>query len=167
MRKSFKIGLYVVSAIAVLLFALLAILDGSDSKEVSAFEWQKQINVYFSNGGMGSDEDCSKVFPVSRMVLNAETLGPGALQALLEGVSPREKESGYSTALNDNILVQKFEVKDKTAYVDFNSRFSENLGGSCRVAAIKSQIENTLQTLPDIDLVVISVDGKTQGVLEP
>ena len=148
------------------LFMLIRSFGGFSTNSASAFEWQKQVSVYFGNENMGSSEDCSKVFPISRTIINAETLGPGALEALLLGVSEQDKTSGYFTSLNDGVLLQKFEIKDKVAYIDFNQRFSE-VGGSCTVIAIKSQIENTLNTLPDIDSVVISVNGKTEGILEP
>jgi hypothetical protein len=51
--------------------------------------------------------------------------------------------------------------------VDFGSSFNRGVAGSCRVAAIKAQIETTLNNLPDIDSVVISVNGQTKGILEP
>jgi spore germination protein GerM len=86
---------------------------------------------------------------------------------LLNGITESEKSSGYFTSLNDGILIQKFEIKDKVAYVDLSSLFNQGVAGSCKVTAIKSQIENTLNNLPDIDSVVISVDGKTKGILEP
>lgn len=143
-------------------------LDGSaQNNQANAFDWEKQVNVYFGNSEMGSSEDCSKVFPLSRTILNAETFGPGALEALLKGVSEEEKESGYFTSLNEGVLLQKFEIKDKVAYTDFNSSFNEKMGGSCRIQNIKSQIEITLNSLPDIDSVVISVNGETEGILEP
>ena len=155
--------------ICALVLFILAKAFGSyfSSNSAVAFEWEKQVNVYFGNKNMGSPENCSRVFPITRTILNAETFGPGALEALLEGVSDKEKAAGYFTSLNDEILLQKFEIKNKVAYIDFNSRFNENIGGSCRVASIMSQIENTLNNLPDIDSVVISVNGQTEGILEP
>jgi len=167
MKKELKYLLYLIACIAIF-FVFVKIFGGSfSSNSASAFEWQKQVNVYFSNKDKGSSEDCSKVFPVTRTILNAETLGPGTLEALLKGVSETEKTAGYFTSINDKILIQKFEIKDKVAYVDFSSNFNEGVAGSCKVTAIKSQIENTLNNLPDIDSVVISVNGQTQGVLEP
>lgn len=139
----------------------------SNLNSAKAFEWEKSVNVYFGNRNMGSSEDCSKVFPISRKILNAETFGPGALESLLKGVSEEEKTNGYFTSLNDEILLRRFEIKGKVAYVDFDSRFNQGVGGSCRVIAIHSQIENTLNSLPDIDSVVISVNGQTEGILEP
>jgi len=167
MTKGLKIFLGVVACVAVFLILTKAYKSSPSPNSANAFEWEKQANVYFGNKNMGSSEDCSKVFPVSRTVLNAETFGPGALEALLKGVSEAEKSSGYFTSINDKVLVQKFEIKDKVAYVDFDSRFIEGVAGSCKVMAMKSQIENTLNNLPDIDSVVVSVNGKTEGILEP
>lgn len=166
MAKMLKYFLYIVIG-ALMLFAVVKVFSRSHSNTVNAFEWEKQVNVYFGNKKMGSLEDCAKVFPLSRVILNAETFGPGALEALLKGVSEKEEKAGYFTALNDKVLIQKFEIKDGVAYVDFNSRFNDGMGGSCRVTAIKSQIETTLNNLPDIDSVVISVNGQTEGILEP
>lgn len=161
---------YVLFAIvcAVALFIFVKTFDGrATSNSAKAFEWEKTVDVYFGNRHMGSSGDCSKVFPVARRILNAETFGPGALEALLKGVSDGEKADGYFTSLNDKVLLRKFQILNKVAYVDFDSRFSQNMGGSCRVTSIRAQIERTLTSLPDIDFVVISVDGQTEGILEP
>lgn len=168
MKKYSKYFLYIIACVAMFIL-LVEYFDSGILKnnQANAFDWEKRVDVYFGNSKMDSSEDCSKVFPVSRTILNAETFGPGALETLLKGVSKEEKESGYFTSLNEGVLLQKFEIKDKVAYVDFNSRFNEKMGGSCRVQNIKSQIENTLNNLPDIDSVVISVNGQTEGILEP
>lgn len=167
MEKFLKITLIFVVCVAGAMFLLTKVYDGVSSNTATAIDWEKQVNVYFGNSKMGSSEDCSKVFPLSRTILNAETFGPGALEVLLKGVSQEEKDAGYFTSINDKVLVQKFEIKNGVAYVDFDSRFNEGMGGSCRVTSIKSQIENTLNNLPDIDSVVISVNGETEGILEP
>lgn len=167
MSKPLKYFLYIVICIFVLII-LAKIYDTTfQSKTVDGFEWEKEVSIYFSNSEMGSNDDCALVFPVSRQVINAETLGPGALGALLNGPTAEEKAGGYSLAINDRVLIQKFEILEKVAYIDFDERFSEGIGGSCRVQAIRSQIETTLNALPDIDSVVISVNGETEGILEP
>jgi spore germination protein GerM len=151
-----------------ILFVFVKIFAGSlFPNSAVAFEWEKQTNVYFGNTNMGSNGDCSKVFPVVRVIPNAETLGPGSLMMLLAGVSESEKASGYFTSMNEGAFLQKFEIKDKIAYIDFGSSFNKGVAGSCRVTSIMSQIKNTLENLPDINSVVISVNGKTKGILEP
>lgn len=166
MDKRLKYFLYVLVCV-VILFAFAKVFNVYTPNSAIAFEWEKSVNVYLGNSTMGSNEDCSKVFPVSRTIPNAETFGPGSLEVLLKGVSAEEKGTGYFTSINDGTMIQKFEIKDKVAYVDFNSRFNEGVAGSCKVTSIKSQIENTLNNLPDINSVVISVDGQTEGILEP
>jgi len=167
MNKILKYFLVLVVVIAGL-FVLTKMFGISfPMRPASAFEWEKTVLVYFGNKKMGSSEDCQKVFPLSRKILNAETFGPGATEALLEGVSEEEKNLGYFTSLNEGILLRKFEVINRVAYVDFDARFNEGMGGSCRVASIRAQIDETLNNLPDIDSVVISVNGQTEGILEP
>lgn len=164
MVKSF---LYM-SACVLIFFALIRVYDGSlSSQKAAAFEWEKTVNVYFGNSATGSSEDCSKVFPLPRTIPNAESFGPGALEALLRGTTPTEEDQGYNTALNKGIVVQKFDIRDDVAYVDFDQSFNQDVAGSCRVEAIKSQIETTLNQFPDIDSVVLSVNGETEGILEP
>lgn len=167
MSKIFKAFLYLLACAIVFFFLVKFAENVFTADEVRAFEWEKNISVYFGNKNMGSSEDCTKTFPVSRTILNAETFGPGALEALLGGISDREEELGYFSSINKEALLQKFEIKDGVAYIDFDSNFNKGVAGSCRVQSIMSQIENTLINLPDIDSIVISVNGETEGILEP
>jgi spore germination protein GerM len=166
-NKNFRLIVCVAVGIIVILSGVKFLGNLFITNSAIAFEWEKSVNVYFPNSKMGSDTDCSKVFPVSRTILNAETFGPGALEALLEGTISEEKTFGYFSALNSGILIQKFEIKNKVAYIDFDSRLNTKVAGSCKITAIKAQIENTLNNLPDIDSVVISVNGQTKSILEP
>lgn len=138
----------------------------TDQSSANVFEWEKTVNIYFWNDDLGSRLDCDLVYAVPHRVLNAETLGPGALDILLSGPNLHEKQTGYSTAIPEGVLLQKFEVISGTAFVDLSSELSQ-AAGSCRVRGIRAQIESTLLDLPDINKVVISVDDKTEGILEP
>lgn len=164
MSKFSKIVLYIVACVVV--FVILAkIYDKAYSRQANAFEWEKQVHVYFIDEAKAQESDCSVVTPVARTILNAETLGPGALEALLKG--PNMEETSITTAINSGVFVKQFELKEGVAYVDFNSEFNQGVAGSCRVIAIRSQIEKTLLDLSDISSVVISVEGETDGILEP
>ena len=172
MPKLLKTFFYIVGCSLVFIFIVGTYQNVSPSysqpKTAVAFEWEKQVSVYFWNDNLASDKnDCSLVFPVSRTVLNAETLGPGALETLLKGVTNEEKALGYGTAFPGGVLVQKFEIKNKVAYIDFSSELSRGVAGACRVIALRSQIETTLNNLPDIDSVVISVDDEIEEILQP
>lgn len=163
MIKSF---LYI-TACAIVFLLLMTFYSGQfSSKSATVFEWQKSVKVYFVDIKKAESTSCEADFVVTRSVPNAETLGPGAISVLLEGPSESEKQTAFS-AINPGSLLQKFEVKNGVAYADFNSSLNQNIAGSCTVTAIRSQIEKTLLTLPDIDSVVISINGETEGILEP
>jgi spore germination protein GerM len=40
-------------------------------------------------------------------------------------------------------------------------------GGSCKISAIRAQIERTLMPFPGVESVVISVEGDVAGALQP
>lgn len=171
MSNSLKYFIYIAGSVFVFVmivkFMYSQISFGTVNR-VTAFEWEKEVQIYFLNEKiMKDDNDCTKVVPVSRKVLNAETLGPGALEALLEGPIEEERVSGLFTSINKESLIQKFEIKDGVAYVDFDAALNSGVSGSCNVLAVRSQIETTLKALPDIDSVVISINGQTEGILEP
>ena len=151
-----------------IIFIVLVKIYGSSSlsNSASAFEWEKQVSVYFVDLKKAETSNCEASMPLKRTVPNAETLGPGAVVMLLKGLTPDEREF-YYYAINQDVLLQKFEIKNRVAYVDFNSNLNQGVAGSCNVIAIRSQIENTLNNLPDIDSTVISINGQTEGILEP
>lgn len=165
-KGSYKYIEFTIFILAVFLFVKYSGFSFRGEK-AGAFEWEKEVNIYFPNFEMGSVEDCSQVFPVERMVPNAENLGPASIDALLKGPTREERENAFITLINADSLMQKFELKGGTAYIDFNSPFNQGIAGSCTVIAIRSQIENTLLELPGIESVIISVDGETEGILEP
>lgn len=115
------------------------------------------FSVYFPNSRMGSDEDCGKVFPVPRPTKGDVDL----FGDLLEGPTEAEMAQGYSTAIPDGVRVLSSGVRGPgvTFFVDFSEEM-ESAAGSCRVIAIRAQIEQTVRTaVPEVDRVVISVDG--------
>lgn len=110
--------------------------------------------------------DCKKVFSVTRSV--PQTLGVArmALEQLLQGPTESEKKSGYITSLSSGATVDDLSIENGLAKVDFNAALN-NVGGSCAVAAIRAQIEQTLRQFSTVKEVVISVNGNTAGALQP
>lgn len=169
MTKTFRTFFYIIACAFVFMLLINTYNTynkSSSPQKASAFEWEKQVKVYFVDLKKAETSSCEADVPLTRTVLNAETLGPGAIEALLKGLIDKEGAM-YSTSINQDTLLQKFEIKNGVAYVDFSSALNKGVGGSCTVVAIRSQIENTLIALPDIDSVVISVNGETEGILEP
>lgn len=125
------------------------------------------LKVYFPNTDMGSLEDCSKVFPVSRDVQETVAVGRASLIELLSGVSESEKGLGYYTNINEGVVIQSLVISNGIAKVDFNSKLEEFVGGSCKVTSIRAQISETLKQFPTVKTVVISIDGRTEDILQP
>ena len=67
----------------------------------------------------------------------------------------------------DRVLLQSLRIEDGTAYVDFSAEIKAYGGGSLRVMCIRQEVTKTLEQFPGIEKVVISVDGQSEGVLEP
>lgn len=125
------------------------------------------IKVYFMNDDLDKEMTCTKAFPVSRRILRTESVAAAALNELLKGPNDVEKVDGYSTSINDGVKLKKVTIVDGVAKADFTSTLEKNVGGSCRVASIRAQITETLKQFPTVQEVVISIDGRTEDILQP
>lgn len=124
------------------------------------------IEIFFSNARKGSATNCSKVFSLPRSILETRALATTALRKLLEGPTPEERAEGYETQIPPGTRLNKVVVSNGVATADFSSELN-SAAGSCRVTAIRSQIERTLKQFSTVSRVVISVNGETKEVLQP
>jgi len=85
----------------------------------------------------------------------------------LKGPTSAEKTKGATDTIPKETKLNSLRLSGTTAYADFNYALDAGVGGSCRVQAIRKEIENTLKQFPTIKDVVISVDGKTEDILQP
>ena len=126
------------------------------------------VKVYFGNEkknpGAG---DCNLVFPVERRIKKTTATAKAALEELLKGPNEYEQNAGYATSINSGVNLQKISIKDGIAYADFDEQLEFQVGGSCRVAAISAQIRETLKQFSSIKNVVISINGRTEDILQP
>jgi Sporulation and spore germination/Immunoglobulin-like domain of bacterial spore germination len=129
------------------------------------------VLVYFHNGELGPADDCNLVFPVERRVSpgsSPEEAAKNALAELLKGPTVDEKTAGYTTALPENAAVNTvMRDQEGRTSADFAASLERGVAGSCRVGAIRSQIENTLRHFPETRDIVISVDGRIDDALQP
>lgn len=121
--------------------------------------------VYFPNSNRGSDEDCSKVFPVERTIPKTTSVGRVSLYELIKGPTSAERELGFSSPIGMNTQLLELAIDGGVAYVDFSRELSS--GGSCAVGAIRAQIEQTLKQFPTVTNVTIAVEGNTAEALQP
>ena len=127
------------------------------------------VKVYFSNPDLDPNKDfvCHNVFAVERKIPKTETIALASIQELLKGPTDSEKTKGYTTNINEKVKVQKLTIENSTARIDFNNQLEYQVGGSCRITAIIAQITQTLKQFPTVKDVIISIDGRTEDILQP
>ena len=126
-----------------------------------------EVQVFFNNSKFDPEASCNIVFPVKREIQKTEAVGRAALEQLLAGPTQEEKDAGYFTSINPGVKIQKLTIVDGTAKVDFDAQLEFQVGGACRVSAIRSEITQTLKQFPTVKEVVISIDGRTEDILQP
>ncbi|MEK7664434.1 MAG: GerMN domain-containing protein [Patescibacteria group bacterium] len=122
-----------------------------------------QVSVFF--GKYGKDE-CEKVSEVKRTIQKTTAPARTALEELLIGPYIKENTE-YFTSINSGVKIQSLTIENGVAKVDFSAELNKNVAGSCRVMAIRSQIEKTLLQFSTVKSVVISVNGRTEDILQP
>lgn len=122
-----------------------------------------KINLYFVKVTEGQEE----VVEVERSIPYTVAPARAAIEELLEGPLDIEKAEGLSTSINEGVEIQSISVEDGVASVDFSEELDENVAGSARVTAIREQIGKTLLQFDTVDQVVISVNGRTEDILQP
>lgn len=131
-----------------------------------------EIKVYFGNNQIVARQDspdytCEKVLAVNRIIPKTEAVARAALEELLEGPAASEKEQGFFTSINSGVKIQKLIIENGTANVDFDEQLEKGVGGSCKVAAIRAQITQTLRQFSTVKNVIISINGRTEDILQP
>lgn len=125
------------------------------------------VQVYFNNNNLDPEITCEKVFATEREIPATLAVGTAALDELLAGPTKAEQAEGYYTNINSGVTLIGLKVVDGVAFANFDSRLEEGVAGSCRVIAIRSQITETLKQFPTVDEVIISVEGRTEDILQP
>lgn len=126
-----------------------------------------KVKIYFNNNSLDPEITCTKVFPVEREVIKTPAIARAALNELLSGPNSVEKETGFLTSINPNVKIQRLVIEDGIARVDFNEELQAGVGGSCHVAAIMAQISDTLKQFSSVEKVIISINGRSEDILQP
>lgn len=125
------------------------------------------VKVFFGQEQDGENTDCGAVSARERTIPKIPAVGRAALEQLLLGPTAEELAQGYSTAINVGVKVQTFSIQHGVAFADFDEQLGKNVGGACRVAAIRAQIIETLKQFPTVAEVVIFINGQEEDVLQP
>ncbi|HEU5162767.1 MAG TPA: GerMN domain-containing protein [Thermoanaerobaculia bacterium] len=123
------------------------------------------LRLYFPNANRSAG-DCSAVEPVVRDVPVTRSTARLALEALLRGPIQQEGVAGFTNPFPKGAAVRSVNLAKGTLTVDFNDAMG-NVGGSCRVQAIRAAIEKTMTSIAGIERVVITAMGDEKTALQP
>ncbi len=126
-----------------------------------------KVKVFFNNNNLDPRISCNKVFAVEREIPKTQAPARAALEELLAGPTFREQSDGYLTSINSGVKIQKLIIENGVAKVDFDEQLEFQMGGSCRVSAIRAQITETLKQFSTVQSVIISINGRTEDILQP
>ena len=105
---------------------------------------------------------------VSRRVASGIPLAEAVLRELLKGPTAEERREGLTSFIPEGAALRSVSVGEAgVAQADFSEGLQQGVGGSMRVMGIRQQIEGTLMWISGITSVILSVEGQTEGVLQP
>lgn len=146
-----------------------ALADLSYSEKVDT----RLVKLYF----LRSSEYCIKteLIPVECVVednIIMEKVVRSVMEKLLKGPTEEERERlDLWTVIPKGVKINDIHIdeKTKTVYIDFSKEMNAHGGGSYPAIYIRLMVEMTLEKLPSIEEVVITVEGKDErdGVLQP
>jgi hypothetical protein len=137
------------------------------SVQFETFGETRTVKVFFGNSNLDPEFSCNKVFAVERRVVKTPAIARAALEELLKGATEADKADGFFTSINDDVVIQSLVISNGTARVDFSDKLEYQVGGSCRVAAIRAQIVETLKQFGTVQDVIISINGRAEDILQP
>jgi hypothetical protein len=145
--------------------------DGSDTHKATANvtfpEKTQNITVFFGNSEKVIEgEECESVYPVERMIVIGDA-AEISMHELLKGPNALETRSGYYTSLPANIPDPNITYEDDGTHFDFTDALEYQVGGSCRVGHINKQIQETYKEATTNEYVIISINGRTEDILQP
>ncbi len=125
------------------------------------------VKVYFNNNKLDPVISCNKVFATERQVPKTEAVARAAIEELLKGPTDAERLQGYFTGINPGVKIQSLTIENEAAKIDFDEQLQNQVGGSCRVSAIRSEITETLMQFSTVKSVIISINGESETILQP
>jgi len=127
-----------------------------------------KVKIFYSNTQKNPEMlDCSLVFPVERVVKDREKVYAETLEQLLLDPSFEEKNAGYKNMIPMGTKLNYVKLEGRTLHADFSKDLDYAVGGSCWVSTIRSQIEDTMKQWPEVQNVLISINGESEIILQP
>ncbi len=143
------------------------VINKTDTIELAVSQNYTPVFAYFSNDNLDPEISCNKTFAIARLVPKTQSVLKAAIEELLKGPTSAEAKLGFGTLINSGVTINSVNISGNTATIDLSPKLDENMGGSCRVAAIRSQIINTAKQFTNIKNVIISINGESELILQP
>lgn len=145
--------------------------DASPGNLLPAEEGMMLLAVYFGSskfsGVARAVDDCKNVLVAERKVPKTTMIARAALTELLKGPREEEKEEGYFTAIAPGVEIKGLVIENGIAKADFNEALGAGVDSACESLTIREQIARTLKQFPTVKEVIISINGKTESILQP
>jgi len=126
--------------------------------------WGRQVKLSFVRA-LAQDIE---LVEVSRTVSADGPVVEAVLEELLKGPTPAERHQGLTTLIPEGTVVKSVSVDlDGTVHADFNEALQEGVGGSMWVMGIRRQIQASLLWIPGVTSVILSIEGRTEEILQP
>lgn len=134
---------------------------------VASTDARNDISVFFTNAQRNPGAaDCSRVFAAARSIASTSGIARAAVEELLRGPTAAERAQSFDSEIPAGTRLRDITIIDGVARADF-SRELNTAAGSCRVTAVRAQIERTLRQFPSVRRVIISVEGNSAEALQP
>jgi len=153
--------------LAYFLFVLVAFVPTGFSQKAETMT----IKLYFHNGKYNPDQDdCTKVFPVTRKIPKTAAVATAALAELFKVPTNEEAAQQYSAfePSEKTGILKSVKVRDGAAYVNFTGKLFDQMGNitsSCG-GGFFSMVGATLRQFPTIKKVYYAVEGNTNDFYE-
>lgn len=125
------------------------------------------VKVFFNNENFQPEFLEIRSFPTERQIPYTQSVARAAVEELLKGPTEQEKSEGFFTNINSGVKVRSLTIDNGIARVDFTPELDFQVAGSARVTAIRDQITQTLKQFPTVKDVIISINGRTEDILQP
>lgn len=123
------------------------------------------LAVYFSSSKFSAD--CKNVLVAERKIPKTTAVARAALTELFKGPTEAEKGEGYFTAIAPGVEIKGLVIENGIAKADFNEVLESGADNACKFLTVREQITRTLKQFSSVKDVVISINGKTEGILQP
>jgi spore germination protein GerM len=138
--------------------------NNADEEDTSKAEEEFIVKIYYQKD---AGDNCESVVGLEKQIdTRYNTDEVNSLVTLTLGLDTSESAQGYSTSIPYGTRLRSLEIQSGIATADFNAALNEG-GGSCDMTARRAQITETLIQFPDIEQVIITVDGSADTALQP